>query len=307
MRTEKRVMKMFDQREMTFEVSYDGSGLCKVKFAGGGPRRDWGRDRDEGWDPREGQRERDRDEGWDPREGQQREPRPPMHHGPPPARTSAPGDLELNPALAADNYDLIDGGKATIAARAAASVVLEPRSRDRGAIRIWADVEKRIPLRMDARMHGATEWKTIFEVQSVAFGPVEKLTGGKAPEKAEPLVVPQWLPAGFEHVSTTKMSWGGWGRSKEGEARVPEPIYESQYSDGVTSIRVVVSTKERWWKKLDKPAPPGAVPVARHKMGPFAEYGLKVDDLYVTVVGTLSEETMQRVVGSLTRAAAAGK
>jgi negative regulator of sigma E activity len=183
-----------------------------------------------------------------------------------------------------DNYSVKTRAGEPVAGRATDVVELEPVAADRPSVRIWVDREKRFPVKLERRAVGG-EWTVSFETSSVEFPAIEPIVAAAAVEPVKPVVTAEWLPSGFVHVRTT----GTKGT-------------ESRYSDGVASLKIITG-RQPWWQKHEKKAPEGALAVARHKMGPYAEYGLRLDEeLYVTVLGSLSDEVMTRVVGALKRA-----
>ncbi len=209
---------------------------------------------------------------------------------PPRPSRPIPGDFELDPDHAANNYLLTQKPGAVILGRETVEGTLTPKTADRPTLRLSVDKEKRFVLRLEV-CPVSGQWAVLFDTIALDLAtPIEPMNPPVAAERADARIIPRDLPGGFTHVSTTSFDHFG----SKGQ--------ESKYSDGVATLRVIVSDRQPWWRRETerKPENTSAVPVARHRMGAFSEYGLQVDGLYVTVMGSLADDAMARVIGSLT-------
>ena len=310
-RKETRLLRMThdnQQMEMQFTITRDAMGRSRGRPAGMkvDGRDPWESRKDKGFGPPP-VRDYDRPD-WKRPEGDDRPPRDWKRpegddhkrpegdtQGTRPARPPRPipGDFDLDPDHAANNYVLTQKPGAVILGRETVEGTLTPKTADRPTLRLSVDKEKRFVLRLEVcPVNG--EWTMLFDTIALDLtAAVEPMNPPVAAERVEARVVPRDLPSGFTHVSTTSLDHFG------------SKIQESRYSDGVTTLRIIVSDKEPrpWWQNGPKPEQKeaGAVPVARHRMGAFSEYGLQVDGLFVTVMGSLSDDAMAKVIGSLGR------
>jgi hypothetical protein len=284
-RREKRVLchvREGQPVEMTFDITRDGTRsrakMAGMKVNGADP---WENRRDKGFGPPPERPDWKRSDG----------DRPEWKHGERGTRPArpVPGDFEIDPDRAAANYTIGVKPGLPVAERETDEATFAPRGGDRPSMRLTVDRSKRFILKMELRPIGG-DWSLLFETTSIDLSPVEAMTPSTASvEKAEARIVPLNLPTGFEHAATTQFDFYG----SKGQ--------ESKYTDGLATIRIVVSDKQPWWPKTDQKTEAAAVPVARHRLGPNAEYGLQIEGLYVTVMGGLADETMAKILASLTK------
>jgi hypothetical protein len=240
--------------------------------------------------------------------------------------------------LAVRNYDVVVGGRETVAGRLAEIVELRARHSGRPSYRVAADLETRFPLSFEVLRGDERVFETRFE--SITFYP-------RFAEKAfdEPAPRPSWIKVDREEVSrehlSTRAGYGVWlpaslprGFEPRGaelfrvRVEVPEnaraaiktflpfglpkidvPVAHVNYTDGMAVFSVVECPADsELWKFLKKfvpsdgPSMSGGKVVARKFSDPRgAAYLMELEGTVVLVAGNVDAAEIEKIIPTFER------
>src|SRR5437773_3934053 len=237
--------------------------------------------------------------------------------------------------LVGRNYDMIVGGRETVAGRAADVIELHALHPGRPSYRIAADAENRFPLRFQVLQGTETVFEARFE--SIVYHPqfAEKTFEEKPP-------IPNWIKIDREEVSTEKLlhdaGSGVWlpsslpagfklrgaeifhvrvdERAREAiknflpgvMPKVDVPVAHVNYTDGMALLSVVECPADsELWKFLKRFVPDGAKKVNGEVVArKFADrrgaaYLMELEGTVVLVAGNVSAEEIEKIIPTFER------
>lgn len=243
-----------------------------------------------------------------------------------------------DPALAVRNYEVISEGRESVCGRPTDVFLLRPRHPGRASYRLWADAEKRLPLRFEVRDEKDRR------VHESAFTKIEFPASIDVADRWEP---PSWLEFEREEISTSRLSdragFAVWAPARlpagfklsrshvirlhanipeefletvrqflpETPARVEGAVARLDYTDGMAVLSVVEFAADSMFARIGRrflagapKAAPGEPIQARRFAEPHrqsAAYVMEIDGTVIFVAGTVSPGEMEKMIPTFER------
>jgi hypothetical protein len=240
--------------------------------------------------------------------------------------------------LAVRNYDVIPGGRETVAGRVAEVLELRPRHPGRPGYRVSADLENRFPLRFQVLQDSVTVFETRFE--SISFHPAfgektfdeparrpgwlrverEEAPLDQLPRRAGyALWLPTVLPPGFEARGAEFLRLGVEIPEEAREAlksflpiglpKMDVPVAHVNYTDGMAVLSVVECPADsELWKFMKKFIPSdgpstsgGKIVVRKFADRRGSAYLLELEGTVVLVAGNVAAGEIERIIPTFER------